>query len=104
MTIYTAGKAQSRHSISISNETISDSMPHFALLYWLKKGFINIKSQASVPFIKWTASQERLLYLNTPFSKGLVSRLVLKKSRYGCSGKLTLDEALSLSVAIIIHA
>ena len=50
------GKHTSRHSISISHERISDNMSHFALLHWLKKGFINIRSQASVPLIEWTRS------------------------------------------------
>ena len=53
------GKHTSRHSISISHERISDNMSHLALLHWLKKGFINIRSQASVPFIEWTSSKER---------------------------------------------
>ena len=53
------GKHTSRYSMSISHERISDNMSHFALLHWHKKGFINIGSQASVPFIEWTSSKER---------------------------------------------
>ena len=31
----------------------------YNIFVWLKKGFIKIRNQASVPFIEWTSSKER---------------------------------------------